>query len=248
MPDLTPVQWLLAVIAAAGIGISKSGFAGVGLLHVIIFAFLFGARDSTGVLLPMLIAGDIGAVTAFRRHARWTYVRRMLPPTMIGVIAGAAVMSRLNEEMFRPVIGWIILALTILHVGRIMRPEGFAKVPHTWSFAWAMGLAAGGATMLANAAGPILALYCVAVLLPKWELVGTTAWLFLLINVFKLPFSVGLGLVHAQTLLLGAALIPAIGVGLFAGRWLTDRLPQRVFDGLLLVFAGLAALRLIGVM
>jgi hypothetical protein len=246
MPDLTPLQWLLAAIAAAGIGISKSGFAGFGLLHVIVFAFLFGARDSTGVLLPMLIAGDIAAVAAFRRHARWVYIRRMLPPTMVGVIAAAAVMSRLDDAMFRPVIGWIILVLTVLQVGRMLRPDWFANVPHTRRFAWGMGLAAGAATMLANAAGSILALYCVAVSLPKWELVGTTAWLFLLINVFKLPFSVGLGLVHAETLLLGAVLLPAIGAGLFAGRWLTDRIPQRAFDAFLLVFAAVAALRLIG--
>ncbi len=246
MPDLTPLQWLLAVMAAAGIGISKSGFAGFGLLHVIVFAFLFGARDSTGVLLPMLIAGDIAAVTVFRRHARWVYIRRMLPPTMVGVIVAAAVMSRLDDRMFRPVIGWIILALTILQVSRMLRPEWFTRVPHTRRFAWGMGLAAGGATMLANAAGSILALYCVAVSLPKWELVGTTAWLFLLINVFKLPFSVGLGLVHVDTLLLGAALLPAIGAGLLAGRWLTQRLPQRVFDAFLTAFAGVAALRLIG--
>ena len=246
MPDLSPVQWLLAVIAAAGIGISKSGFAGFGLLHVIIFAFLFGARDSTGVLLPMLIAGAVGAVMAFRQHARWEYIRRMMPPTMVGVIAAAMVMSRLDEAMFRPVIGWIILALTLLQIGRTVRPTWFADMPHTRRFAWTMGIAAGVATMLANAAGSIFALYCLAVALPKWALVGTTAWIFLLINVFKLPFSVGLGLVHADTLLLGAALVPAIVAGLFAGGWLTHRIPQRLFDSFLLVFAGVAALRLIG--
>ncbi len=246
MPDLTAVQWLLAVIAAAGIGISKSGFAGFGLLHVIIFAFLFGARDSTGVLLPMLIAGDVGAVIAFRRHARWEYVRRMMPPAMVGVVGAAGVMARLDERLFRPVIGWIIIALTVLQIGRMLRPSWFADTPHTPAFAWTMGIAAGIATMLANAAGSIFALYCLAVALPKWELVGTTAWIFLLINVFKLPFSVGLGLVHVNTLLLGAALVPAIAAGLVMGGWLTERIPQRLFDAFLLAFAGIAALRLIG--
>jgi uncharacterized membrane protein YfcA len=246
MPDLTLVQWLLAIAAAAGIGISKSGFAGIGLFHVIIFAFLFGARESTGVLLPMLIAGDVGAVLAFRRHARWDYLLRILPPTAIGVIAGASVMSRLDDARFRPVIGWIVIGLAMLQAARMLRPVWFADVPHSRSFAWAMGFAAGASSMLANAAGPVVTLYCLAVALPKWELVGTMAWFFLVINVFKLPFSIGLGLVHVDTLRLTLVLAPAIAGGLFLGGWLTRRVPQRLFDSVLLAFAAIAALRLIG--
>jgi uncharacterized membrane protein YfcA len=110
-----------------------------------------------------------------------------------------------------------------------------------------MGLAAGITTMLANAAGPITALYLLAISLPKFELVGTSAWLFFVINCFKVPFSVALGLIHRDTLLLNAALIPAILCGLFAGRWLVTRLPQRLFDTLLLAFAGFAAARMLGI-
>jgi uncharacterized membrane protein YfcA len=248
MPDLTVLQWLLAVAAAAGIGISKSGFAGVGLFHVIVFAFLFGARASTGMLLPMLIAGDVGAVLAFRRHARWDYLLRIIPPTAVGVIGGALLMSRLDDRTFRPVIGWIVIALAVLQSARMLRPGWFAEVPHAPIFAWAMGIAAGASSMLANAAGPVVTLYFLAVALPKWELVGTSAWFFLLMNVFKLPFSIGLGLGHANTLQLTVALAPAIAAGLFLGSWLTHRVPQRLFDGLLLAFAALAALRLVGLL
>ena len=65
LPDLTAVQWILAIVAAAGIGIGKSGLAGMSLVHVLIFAFLFGARESTGVVLPMLLVGDVCAVSIF---------------------------------------------------------------------------------------------------------------------------------------------------------------------------------------
>jgi uncharacterized membrane protein YfcA len=37
-----------------------------------------------------------------------------------------------------------------------------------------------------------------------------------------------------------------IGAGMLAGRWITRKIPQRLFDGLLLAFAAVAALRLIG--
>ncbi len=246
MPDLTPLQWLLAVLGAVGIGVAKSGFSGVSMLHVLIFASLFGARDSTGVVLPMLIVGDVLAVRTFRQHARWDYIRRLLPPAALGVIAGALLVQRLGEAQYKPLIGAIILGLTALQLLRLGRPALFDHVPHTRWFAWAMGLLVGVTTMLANAAGPIAALYLLAVALPKLEFVGTSAWLFLIINCFKVPFSVGLGLIHRDTLLLNAALVPAIAAGLFGGRWLVHRIPQRLFDVLLLGFAALAALRLVG--
>jgi uncharacterized protein len=247
MPDLTLSQWLLAILAAMGIGIGKAGFAGVSMFHVIVFAFLFGARDSTGVVLPMLIIGDICAVTAFRQHARWDFVRRMLPPACLGVVIGWAAMHRLSDAAFKPLIGGIILCLAVMQFARMQRPHWFSHVPHATWFAWTMGLLAGVTTMLANAAGPIMALYFLAVALPKMEFVGTSAWFFLVLNSFKIPFSAQLGLIHSNTLLLNAALAPAIVVGLVAGRWLVLRVSQKLFDGLLLAFAAAAALRMVGV-
>ena len=246
MPHLTFSQWLLAAVAAAGVGISKSGLSGVSLLHVLIFAFLFGARNSTGVVLPMLLFGDIFAVRTFHQHARWDYVRRMLPPACIGVMVAAWFMRGLSEAVYKPIIGGIILALTVLQLARLYRPDWFGNVPHARWFAWSLGLLAGAATMLANAAGPVFSIYCLAVALPKLELVGTSAWFFLIVNAFKVPFSIALGLIQGQTLLLNIMLTPMIGLGMFAGRWITRRIPQRLFDGLLLAFAAVAALRLIG--
>ena len=248
LPDLSAAQWLLAIVAAAGIGIGKSGLSGMSLVHVLIFAFLFGARDSTGVVLPMLLIGDVCAVSIFHQHARWDYVRAMLPPACLGVVIAAVVMRGLSESVYKPIIGVTILGLTALQVVRLYKPQWLGNVPHARWFAWTIGLVAGGATMLANAAGPIFTIYCLAVALPKFELVGTSAWFFFLINAFKVPFSVALGLIHGQTLALNAVLAPAILGGIFVGRWLTMHIPQRLFDGLLLAFAAVAALRLIGVL
>jgi uncharacterized membrane protein YfcA len=245
---LTATQWLLAVAAATGIGIGKSGLAGMSLVHVLIFAFLFGARDSTGVVLPLLLVGDVCAVRIFHQHARWDYVRRMLPPACVGVIVAAVIMRSLSESVYKPLIGMTILILTILQIARMLRPHWFGTVPHARWFAVTIGLIAGGATMLANAAGPIIAIYCVAVALPKFELVGTTAWFFFIINAFKVPFSISLGLIRGSTLALNAILSPAVVAGIFIGRWLTAHIPQRLFDSLLLAFAAGAALRLVGVL
>jgi uncharacterized membrane protein YfcA len=252
IPELGQLQWGLAVVAAVCAGLSKAGFAGLGLVGVIVFANIFGARDSTGVVLPLLIAADIGAVTIFKQHARWDYIRRTWPAAAVGVVLGAFLLSRLDNSTFRPILGTIILALTISQLARMLRPPapsslrsevypGLARRP----LALSLGLLAGVTTMMANAAGPLVALYFVAAGLPKFEVVGTLAWFFFLINLFKMPFSVGIGVVHQSSLVLDAMLVPAVFVGLLGGRWLIHRIPQKTFDMLMLVFAAIASLRLI---
>ena len=128
MVPLSLAQWLLALTGAFSMGMSKAGFAGIGLLHVVIFAFLFGARDSTGIVLPMLLVGDLYAVGTFRKHARWEYLRRMLPPALVGVAVGAAAMSRVSDAAYKPLIGWIILTLTVMQITRMARPLWFSRV------------------------------------------------------------------------------------------------------------------------
>lgn len=244
--ELTLSHGLLLVAAAAGIGFSKSGFAGVSMLHVLIFAYVFGAKASTGVLLPMLVIGDICAIWFFGKKVQWPLVRRLLPPALLGVVIGTLLMGRLDEAAFKPLVGTIILVLTGLQVIRIWRPTAFEKIPHATWFAWTLGLLAGITTMLANAAGPVIALYMLAVALPKLELVGTSAWFFLVLNVFKLPFSYSLGLISTQSLLINIVFAPGILLGILAGKWLVHRMPQKLFDSLLLAFTAVAAIRLIG--
>src|SRR5262245_53357723 len=224
MPNLTFIQWLLATAAALGLGLSKAGLAGIGLFHVVVFAFLFGARESTGYVLPLLIAGDICAVIALHQHVRWEYVRRMLAPACVGVVVAAVFMGQISEATFKPLIGWIVLVLALMQAARLRWPDWMGGVPHTPLAVWTIGLFAGAATMLANAAGPIVALYCLAVGLPKFEVVGTLAWFFFIINVFKVPFSAGLGLIRANTLALNVVLLPAVMVGVLSGRWIVHQI------------------------
>jgi uncharacterized membrane protein YfcA len=245
VPHLNGWEWTIAVIGAISAGLSKGGFSGLGLIAVILFASIFGARDSTGIVLPLLIVGDIGAVTIFRQHARWDHIRRTLPLAAAGVVIGTLIMMRLDNASFRPLLGGVILVLTTLQLVRLRWPDIYGAVPHSRPVAWSLGLLAGLTSMVANAAGPLVALYYVAIGLPKMEVVGTLAWFFLIVNVFKVPFSAWLGVIHGSSLALDAALMPAVIVGLLSGRWLIARISQRTFDSVLLAFAALAALRLV---
>ena len=236
---------LLCLIAAVCVGLSKSGFPGVSLVTVALMAAAFPARASTGVLLPLLIFGDLCAVQAFRRHTLWSEIGRMLPPTLLGIAAGFYLMKTIPDAAFRPTLGWMLLATTLVQAVRTLWPEMGGSLPHTRAFAWAMGFWAGVATMVANAAGPIMAVYFLAITLPKENLVGTSAWFFLIINVVKLPFSGALGLLSAPSLLLDLSLCPLVLLGNWLGRRVLYCIPQKMFEKILLASALAASLKMI---
>ena len=246
LPSFTPLQWTLAAIAALCVGLSKSGFPGVAMISVLLMAELMPARQSTGVILPLLICGDFLAVGAFRRHVRWPYVLRTLPATVAGVIIGFFLLKLpFSEGFFRVLIGGVILALVLLQAARSRLPSLDTEVPAGGPAALATGVACGVTTMVANAAGPVMAIYLIAMRLPQFEFVGTAAVFFLLVNLIKVPFSLSLGLIGPRSLSLNLVLVPAVAAGVFAGRKLIAHIPRHAFEALVLILAALAAVKLI---
>lgn len=245
LTSLSLTQWVLAAVAALCVGLAKGGFGGVGMFTVLIMARVMPAYESTGIVLPLLLCGDVFAVAAFRKHAQWLHIWKMLPPALAGIVLGFLLMPHIPKSVFGPVIGWIVLTMVLLQSVRQFRPHAFEKVPHTRWFAWMMGAWSGITTMMANAAGPVLALYLLAVNLPKYELVGTSAWFFFIVNLAKVPFSSRLGLINGSTLVFNLMLAPFVIAGIFSGRALIKIVPQKLFEQLLLLFAAAAALRMI---
>ncbi len=241
------LQWGMAALAAFIIGLSKSGWGGLGMLTVIIMASLMKGqeKESTGVVLPLLIAADFMAVRAFRGHADWGQIVRILPPAALGVVIGYFLMGKIDNASFKPLIGLIVIVLIALQLIRQRFPAPFAHLPQSRTFAWSMGIAAGVTTMIANAAGPVMGLYFLAIGLGKWQLVGTGAWYFLIVNLFKVPFSAQLGLIDARSLLFNLWLFPMIVLGIFCGRALLGKVDQTLFERLVLVMAAISALHLL---
>jgi uncharacterized protein len=244
MFELLPWQWGLVVLGAFLAGVSKTGIAGLGVLTVAIYANILPARQSTGIILPMLICADVVAVAAYRRHAEWRHLWRLFPWVMAGVVAGYLAMGRINDAQVRHGIGAILLVLVALHFWRRQR-AGNEPIPHSLWFTGLTGVLAGFTTMLANAAGPIMVLYLLAIGLPKMEFLGTGAWFFLIINLFKVPFSCQLGLITPGTLQFNAVLLPAVIVGALLGRQFAQRINQAWFETLALALTLVAGVRLL---
>ncbi len=213
---LSITQWLLVFLSAFIIGISKSGIKGIGILVVVIFAFVFGERSSTGVLLPLLVITDILAVIYYNRHANWSFIKKLIPWMIIGVLVGVWIGNDISEEIFKIMMAIIIIGSVMIMF--YMENKKTMTVPNNMWFSSIAGFLAGFTTMIGNLAGPISNIYFLAMRLPKNEFIGTAAWLFLIINIFKLPFHIFVWeTINEDTLVLNSILIPAIFTGFYLG-------------------------------
>ncbi|MEO6915297.1 MAG: sulfite exporter TauE/SafE family protein, partial [Chitinophagaceae bacterium] len=210
------LNWTLVLIDAFIVGLSKSGIKGIDMLNVTIMTLVFGSKASTGIVLPLLCIADIMAVRYYHRHADWTQFWKLLPWMAVGILIGVVVGKDLNEAVFRKLMAAIILITVAIVV--IMEFRKTLFVPHNIGFVSTMGLTAGFTTMLGNLAGAFSNLYFLALRMPKNGFIGTTAWLFLVINLFKLPFQVFVWKnISLATLKVDLVLLPAMVIGFFLG-------------------------------
>lgn len=244
-PALTSWQWGLAILAGICCGIAKAGLAGVGMITVLLMAEIFPGKLSSGVVLPMLIFADIMAALMYRQEILWPRIRALFQPILAGIVAGWLVLWWLPDQAFKPLIGGMVLVMLGLHLFRSRAPHLTGNLAGSRSFTWAGGLLTGLSTMVANAAGPIATIYLLILGLPKKEFVATMAWLFLIVNLVKVPFSLHLGLISGGSLSLNVLMIPAVLAGMWIGRAAVDRLPQRPFQIIVLTLAAVAAVRLL---
>jgi uncharacterized membrane protein YfcA len=242
-------QWILAAVGAYLVGISKTGVAGLGVFAVAIFASALPARESVGIVLPILIAADVVAVISYWEQGSWPHLLRLFPWAAAGIVIGFWVMDRIDAVMTQRLIGAVLIVLVLIHFWRRLRTQAPATLeaemrPHPF-LSGVTGVSAGFTTMAANAAGPIMVIYLLAMRLPKYIFMGTAAWYFFVLNVFKVPFSYSLGLINASSLPISLALAPAAIAGALTGRMLIRHINQQAFEFLALVLTLIAGARLL---
>lgn len=237
-------QWIILAFCALVTGISKTGLPGMGILAVPLLAMFFPAKASTGLLLPMLAFADIFAVAYYRRHAQWSHVIKLLPPTLAGTIAGSIIIGYIDNDHLKPIIGIIVLVMLILNYWRTKRNGENMHIPTHWSFAVSMGFVAGFTSQLANAAGPIMVIYLLAMRFDKSTFIGTGAWYFLILNWLKIPLFVWDGRITLDSVKADLIVVPFITIGAIAGILILHRLPQKWFNMAMQTLAVLAAIKL----
>jgi uncharacterized protein len=240
-------NWMLvlALLGSMCIGMSKAGLSGTSTLNVVLMAKIFGAKESVGVILPMLIAADFMGYFLNRQGGTWRRILPILPPAIVGVIVGWVLLGKFDNAMARSVIGWIIIALLVFNWLLNKRRQDFIALTEHQGFTWTMGFLAGVVTMLANAAGPVMTVYLLAQHLEKKEHLGVFSRYFLFVNLFKVPFSADLGIINPKSLMTNLTLMPGVILGVFLGWWILKKLPQKLFENVLFWLTAFAAVWLI---
>ncbi|MEU8569887.1 sulfite exporter TauE/SafE family protein [Streptomyces pathocidini] len=245
--DITIWEFLVLAAASALVGFSKTAVSGANTVSLAIFAAVLPARESTGVLLPLLIVGDILAVITYRRHAHWPTLWRLFPAVAAGVVLGTGYMAWAGDAAIRNSIGAILLLMAGVTLWR--RRAGAEEAPAAPDTsrvkARSYGVLGGFTTMVANAGGPVMSLYLLSAGFRKLGFLGTSAWFFLIVNTSKVPFSIGLGLIDARSLLLDAMLALFVIPGALIGKACVHRIDQVLFERLVIGATILGGLQLL---
>lgn len=238
------LAFTIALGAALLLGIAKSGIKGLAVLIVTGLALVYGAKESTGILMPLLICGDILAVIYYKRHVKWIYLIKLLPWMVLGVLVGVVLGKDLPEDLFKSGMAVIILiSVVIMYYWERKKDR---KVPTHWSFAALLGMMAGFTTMVGNLAGAFSNIYFLAIKLPKNEFIGTAAWLFFIINLFKVPFHIwSWGTINRASFQISLSLIPAVIAGFCLGIFLVKKINNDKYRQLILLLTGLGGLAIL---
>ena len=232
---------MIAFSAALLLGIAKSGIKGLAILIVTGLALVYGAKESTGILMPLLICGDILAVIYYKRHVKWVYLIKLLPWMVAGVLVGVVFGKDLPEDLFKS--GMAVIILISVAMMYYWERKKDRKVPNHLSFAALMGMMAGFTTMVGNLAGVFSNIYFLAIKLPKNEFIGTAAWLFFIINLFKVPFHIwSWGTINLASFQISLSLIPAVILGFVFGVSIVKKINNDRYRQLILLLTGLGGL------
>lgn len=236
--------WAMAFTSIFLLGVSKAGLKGLSIFNVTLLALAFGAKESTGILMPLLLVGDIIAVIYYNRHTEWVYIRRFLPWMITGILIGVVIGKDLPELQFK--IGMVIVIFLSLAILIYWDQRKSKQVPTHWTFAGGVGILAGICTMIGNLAGAFSNIFFLAMRLPKNVFVGTAAWLFLITNAFKLPFHIFVWkTITWQTLLIDLKLLPAIFIGMFLGIKAVRIIKEKNYRRFILIVTAIGAVAIL---
>ena len=243
--DLSALDITLLMLVGMFLGLAKAGVKGVGTASIPIAALIFGAKESTGILLPILIMSDMGAVSHYYKETKWSELFKLLPFAVIGVVVATAVGHFVNGDSFQLLMGILILICLFFLLLSEWFGDNLVTKRHSL-LAQITGVGLGFTTMIGNAAGPLMNIYMLILKMPKTIFIGTTAMFFFIINIIKIPFHVFIWkTISWETFLLGMTTLPAVALGLVLGIHLVKLMSETFFKWLVIITTAWSALVLL---
>lgn len=237
-----PLESLLIIaVVAIFIGMSKTGVHGAGMIAVPILATIFGGQQSSGIMLPILCLADVMGVWYYHRHASWQHLKKLFPWAALGTILGTVVGGYIDDAAFKMIMA-VIIVISVLIMIWLERGQK-EKIPDYYWFAASTGVAGGFTSMIGNLAGSVMAIYFLSMRLPKNAFIGTTAWFFMVINWFKIPFHVwSWHTITLNTFLLDLTTLPFIALGAWLGILIVKSLPENAYRWFIIGMTLIAAI------
>ncbi|MDQ2657695.1 MAG: sulfite exporter TauE/SafE family protein [Bacteroidota bacterium] len=231
---------MLFALIAVFIGMSKTGIHGAGMMAVPLLALVFGGQLSSGILLPILCLADVIGVCYYHRHASWYHLKKLFPSAAVGTVLGTVVGGMIDDHTFKLVMAAIIVVSIVIMLW-LERAQSKAVPDYKW-FASLTGVGAGFTSMIGNLATSVVAIYMLSMRLPKNAFIGTTAWFFLVLNWFKVPFHVfSWKTITWNTFFLDLATIPFIALGAFLGVVIVRKIQDKAYRWFIIAMTLVAA-------
>ncbi len=227
--------YVTLVIATLGlmIGFAKGGFGGLGALLTPVLALVLPVSLAVGVLLPMLMVGDVFAVYMYWKEWDFDLVKRMLPAGIVGALAGTFLLSSISPNGLRLILGIFVLVM-VAYKFLSDRIQAIRYQPRRWH-APAAGFLAGIASGMFNSGGPPFNSYLLFQRLKARPFIATTAIYFALLNLIKVPGFLYTGVLDLPLLFSLWWVFLFIPVGIWIARMTLTRISPSAFEWIILV-------------
>ena len=240
---------LIITMMAIGllVGVSKTAIGGVGLLSAALIAQVMPAKESTGVLLILFLVGDLFAIGIYKKHVEWKFLKTLILPVLCGFVVGAFYLFHSTDNSLKRTIGVVVVLLVLLYpVSQYWQKHNddiTIRYPRTLRVF--LGSTAGFMSMIANSGGTPMSIYLLLRKNSVLNFLGNTAWFFFIINLAKLPFTFGLGLLDLKSLQYILPAVPMVAIGALIGRRFIAKIDLRMFQNITLISALAVGLKLI---
>ncbi|WP_299716449.1 sulfite exporter TauE/SafE family protein [Tardiphaga sp.] len=221
-----PFFYAVAIPAVIFLGLSKGGFAGIGIASTPLLALYLPPLEAAALILPLLISQDIISIAVYRRHWDASNLKILLPGAVIGMALAWLVASHISDNAVRITIGLI----GVMFVANVWLKRANTLPTRMGTAAGVFwGALSGFTSFMTQAGGPPYQVYVLPQRLPKLVLVGTTTIFFAVVNALKIVPYFALGQFTASNLATSVLLLPVAIVSNFAGIWLVRHMPTGLF-------------------
>lgn len=240
------MEFAVLCLVALLIGVSKAGFGGgTGILVGPLLTLFFPAKDSIGMMLPMLFACDVISLFPYWRKWDTRNVLMLLPGAFVGVVLGSFALNHMDDYWLTKTIGGLAVGFALLQVYRDWIVKTATALTPRWWLAIPIGFGTGFVSTLSHVGGILTTMYLIPQKMDAERFVGTTTALYFLVNLIKIPPYIYLDVLKPEGFIRDLPLFPIVLIGTLLGVWLNRRVPGQWFARVVLVFVLLTGLKLL---